>query len=100
MRFPGDGFDFRRPIMSTGPPTLNLVDMFRRIRQTGATSTFLRGEEAFRQEVALRTRDFARSLPQPMEPFWIDAPPGEDSDLPIDENVQIQVDYSATGFTT
>jgi len=91
----------------TGPPTLsfrsaNLVDMFRRIRQTGATSAFLRREEAFRQEVALRTREFARSFPQPMEPFWIDTPPGEDSDLPIDldDNVPMQLDLSATGFRT
>lgn len=88
-----------------GPPSLslgaaNIMDMFRRIRQTGATSTFLRPEDVFRQEAALRRREFAPSLPQPMETFWIDAPPGEESDLPIelDDNIPIHLDYTTTGF--
>jgi len=85
--------EMRNPL---GPPTLplrssNLADMISRIR-TGAPSGYHPGAEAFRQEVALRTREFARSLPQTMGPFWIGAPPGEDIDMPI------ELDYAVTGF--
>jgi hypothetical protein len=101
---PSDGPQVQSNAMRSPAGTLsfrgaNLFDMFRRIGQTGATSAFMRGEETIRQEVALRTRnrEFARSFP-PMEPLWIDAPPGEASNLPIE--LDEQLDYRATGFGT
>lgn len=80
------------------PPPLrgsSLVDMIRRIRGNGPPSSYLRREEALREEFDLRSRSLAHALPTNLAPLWIGERPIQ---VDIEEDFPIELDYRTAGF--
>ncbi|OJD15046.1 hypothetical protein AJ78_04669 [Emergomyces pasteurianus Ep9510] len=80
------------------PPPLrgsSLLDMIRRIRGSGPPSSYLRRQEALREEIGLRSRNLARAFPTNITPFWIDERPIQ---VDIEDDFPIELDYRTAGF--
>lgn len=79
----------------------SLFDMLRLRPSRFASNDMISGEEAFRQEVAMRARDLAarRQPPHGVDTLWIDGH-GEGIDLTIDVDmgVPLGMDYQVPGF--